>query len=262
MALQGDPAWTVVADGGHLIVTAGADAVWLVEDVPAAVVAVAARYWTPDPPTDAELTDEARPVVAHLAALGALRPRLPSVEAEPVGLLVVGDPVPDFGNALGRRLAWADGSAGPGGLTVVVRTNAALRALMPVAADLAGQYAPHVLCDLAYHHTIGLGPHVSPGDTACLACLAGRVGSRWGDPDPPVRPAVAAQDTELAALVLARWVLGRDDPAGSLANATVSIDLVSLASHREPLWRSPGCPICADRPGNGRVALPWVAEPP
>ena len=74
MALVGDAAWRVSEDEGHLVATAGADAVWLIEDVPAAVAAFVGLFWSASPPAAGEVPSEARPVVEHLAALGALRP--------------------------------------------------------------------------------------------------------------------------------------------------------------------------------------------
>ena len=138
-------------------------------------------------------------------------------------------------------------------MTVVVRTNAPLRALLDVAADLHRQQAAHVFCDLAFHHTVGLGPQVVPGDTSCLGCLVARVGVRWGDPEPPDAPA-ALSDAALAARLVAR-ALGNDN--GSLVNAAVSLDLATLTSRREPLWRSPACAVCSDWPVDGRIPLPW-----
>lgn len=250
MALVGDPAWRVVPEEGHLVVTAGADAVWLVEDVPASVAEVVARYWTATPP--AEVPGEARPVVEHLAGLGALRPAALSSPPTSVGLLVVGTAPAGFADELGAT----DGAAD---LTVVLRTNAPLRALIDVAEDLHRAATPHVLCDIAFHHSVVLGPHVVPGDTACLGCLAGRVGMRWGDPEPPDSPRAMA-DAPLAARLVRRWLANQRDGGAGLVNATVTFDLLSFASRREPLWRSSACTVCADWPDDGRLPLPWAPK--
>jgi hypothetical protein len=235
MGLAGDPAWAVAAELGHLVVTAGADAVWLVEDVPGHVAEFVARFWSDAPPL--HVPDAAKPVVAHLTGLGALRPAaLTTAPPAAVRLLFAGDPV-DLGLPLD-----------PAGLAVVVRTNASLLRAAELAADVA---APHVLVDLAFQHTVVLGPHVFPGDTACVACLAGRVGTRWGDPPPPTIPG-ALDDAALAGMLLARAVRG-----GALVNATVSIDLDDLSTRREPLWPVPGCAVCGDWRTDGSIALPW-----
>jgi hypothetical protein len=235
MGLAGSPGWAVAAESGHLVVTAGADAVWLLEDVPGDVAQFVARFWSDAPPLD--VPDPAKPVVAQLTGLGALRPA--GAAAPPpraFRLLFAGDPV-DLGLA-----------ADPNGLTVVVRTNASLLDAADAAADLT---TPHVLVDLAYQHTVALGPSVFPGDTACLACLAGRVGTRWGDPQPPARPS-AIDDAGLAGMLLARAVRGT-----ALVNATVSIDLDDLSTRREALWPAPGCPSCRQWRPPGTIALPW-----
>ena len=242
MTLEGDPAWRVAPDEGRLVVTAGADAVWLLEDVPAAVADVVARFWSASPPAPDELPPVAQPVVAHLVGLGALRPAGSTEPRNCVAVVEVGDPAPAFTSALPVR-AGAD-------FTVVVRTNAPLRALVDAARELAITGRPHVLCDLAFHHTVALGPHVVPGDTACMACLAQRVGVVWGDPDPPTNPAVASDpaDAALAGALVARW-LRHGAGLANLVNATVSFDLDDLYTRREPLWPAPGCPnqSCADR---------------
>lgn len=257
MALVGDPAWRVAPDEGHLVVTAGADAVWLIEDVPAAVAEFAARFWTDSPPAADDVPSEARPVVEHLAGLGALRPTAFPAAASDVGVLWAGPPSASFAEELERALGRpVKGSPPADGTTLVVRTNAPLLALLDVAADLHRQQAPHVFCDLAFHHTIGLGPHVVPGDTACLGCLVARVGVRWGDPEPPVAPA-ALRDAGLAARLALRALAGEH---ASLVNAAVSFDLATLVSRREALWRSPACAVCSDWPASatdGRIALPW-----
>jgi len=250
MALVGDPAWRVVPDQGHLVVTAGADAVWLVEDVPESVAEVVARYWSATPP--AEVPTEARPVVEHLAGLGALRPAGLSQAPTSVGLLVVGSPLARFADELGA-------TDGPADLTVVLRTNAPLRALIDVAADMHRTGSPHLLCDVAFHHSVVLGPHVVPGDTACLGCLAGRVGTRWGDPDPPDSPRASA-DAALAAQLVRRWLANLGEGGAGLVNATVTFDLVSFATRREALWRSSVCAVCADWPDDGRLSLPWTVK--
>ena len=249
MALVGDPAWRVEADGGHLVVTAGADAVWVVEDVPPSVADVVARYWSAAPPDMADLPAPARPVVERLAGLGALRPAALRVASPGVRLVVVGDPLPAFADELGTD--------DDGGLVVVLRTNAPLAALIDTAASLHRTGTAHVLCDVAFHHTIVLGPHVVPGDTACMACLAGRVGVRWGDPPPPVAP-MAMSDAALAARLICRWVANVTAGSAALVNATVAFDLASLSTRRAPLWRSPLCPVCEPWPGDGSVALPWA----
>jgi hypothetical protein len=240
MGLAGSPGWAVASELGHLVVTAGADAVWLLEDVPGDVAQFVARFWSDAPPLD--VPDPAKPVVAQLTGLGALRPAQAG-SATPPGnafrLVFAGDPI-DLGLA-------AD-PADPKGLTVVVRTNASLLDAADAAADLT---TPHVLVDLAYQHTVVLGPYVFPGDTACLACLAGRVGTRWGDPAPPTRPG-AMDDARLAGMLLARAVRGT-----TLVNATVSIDLDDLSTQREPLWPAPGCPACRPWRTDGAIALPW-----
>jgi bacteriocin biosynthesis cyclodehydratase domain-containing protein len=258
VALVGDRAWTVVADQGQLVASAGADVVWTIEDVPPTIVDLVGQFWSHHPPVPEALPDAAKPIVAHLAALGALRPIALESEATEIGLLFVGDPIESFVVELRERLSDVQlGTASAHGITVVVRTNATLRSLAEQAVELQRRGAPHLLCDLAFHHMLVLGPHVVPGDTACLACLAGRVGTRWGDPAPPPEPA-ATTCAELAATLVAHWLANRTDPAASLVNTTLTLDLRTLETVRSVLWRVPGCPVCSHWELTGRVDLPWL----
>jgi bacteriocin biosynthesis cyclodehydratase domain-containing protein len=259
VSLVGDPAWTITADGGHLVITAGADAVWLVEDVSADTVERLREFWSSTPPAESELPAPAVPLVQHLAGLGALRPQGWNEPVAAVRVIDVGDPSAAFRDALARTVSVNVDAP----TAVVVRTNAPLRALADLAAELASTRTPHVLCDLAFRQTLVLGPYVVPGDTSCLACLAGRVGTRWGDPDPPAAPA-AAGDAELAATLVSRWArAGAGSTRAALVEATVSFDLENFSTRRESLWPVPSCPACAiagrtpdDR---GVLDLPWLS---
>jgi bacteriocin biosynthesis cyclodehydratase domain-containing protein len=239
--LVGDPGWCTTVDGDRLIVVGGADAVWVVDDIEPDSAAAVLQFWSPDPPALERLPSHAQPVIAHLTALGALRPVLPDGPERPISTVYVGDRADGFETAVGT---------GPP-ITVVVRTNGTLRDLVPVARQLQ---TPHVLCELAFHHTISFGPLVAPGLTACLACLTTRVGLRWGDPDPPPRPA-GLEAAQSAGLLVGRMIR-RDSK--SLVNATVALDLDTLETRREPLWRDPACPVCAGPPIDGNLPLPWA----
>ena len=245
MALVGDPGWRVIPDGGRLVVTAGADAVWYVEDVPASVADLVARYWSDEPPAD--VPTHAQPVVEHLAGLGALRPAALTPTSSGVRVEVVGS---------GAGLDGFDVGPAGAGLVVVVRTNAPLRSLLSVAQRLHAAGVAHVLVDVAFHHTVVLGPHVVPGDTACMGCLVGRVGVRWGDPEPPSVP-LAVGDVGLAAALAKRWIQSLAEGSAALVNATVAFDLPSLTTRREPLWRLPACEVCTPWSAGGAIELPW-----
>lgn len=140
-------------------------------------------------------------------------------------------------------------------LVVVVRTGAPLRALLPVAERFAAGRQPHLLCDLANHATIVLGPLVVPGLTACLSCLVGRLAARWGDPDPPPRPAAVGEPALVAALL---WRALRTVGGGGyeLVERTVALDLRDLSTTAEAVLPASECPVCPRVDPIG-VRLPW-----
>jgi len=247
----GDPAWRLLDQDGYLVVTAGADEVWVIDDLPGALADELAACWSAEPPESNALSAQAQRALEHLRSLGAVGPQLALPARPGVGVVFVGEPVRAFIEALARL--WPDEGDD---LQVIVRTNAPLRRL----AERAGEWAdPHLLVDLASHHTLTLGPFVVPGLSACVGCAAGRVAARWGDPEPPPVPAAtaaAAAETAAALVVtqLERIAAGHYD----LADATVSLDLASLETTRSTCLRSASCPSCGSLVTDGRLELPWA----
>lgn len=249
-----DPGWRAQVRAEGLVVYAGADLNYLIPDLPAADARTLAALFEP---AAAPVEPEGQPPGVRLAlpqlrAIGALRP--------------AGLPTPRRPRALtvGVRMAGAASTAltialfeafppvpGPD-LTLVVRTTATLRELAALAAELTG---PHLLLDLAYHHTTSIGPLVVPGASACLACLAVRAGRRWGDPAPPRAPEAMAQPG--FAVALAVHAVDRIR-AGSLAllDRLVGYQLDELTTVAEDVLPAVDCPVCPRSPV-GRATLPW-----
>lgn len=129
----------------------------------------------------------------------------------------------------------------PDSLTVVVRSGGSLAELIDHAARLGGR---QLLLDLTGHHTVSIGPFVTPGFTSCIGCYGTRLKNRWGDEPGPAEPgsqrwtAIAA---ELLAIHLDRITV-RSSP---LVNATINWDLHTGATSRDQLLRAPDCPTCA-----------------
>jgi bacteriocin biosynthesis cyclodehydratase domain-containing protein len=136
-------------------------------------------------------------------------------------------------------------------LLLVVRTTGTLLDLVEVARETK---VPHLLLDLAYHHTAAIGPFVVPGAGACLACLAVRAGRRWGDPPPPPHPAAMSHDFPLALALQAI----QNIRTGSLAllDAVVTVNLDEFTTTRESVLPAADCEICP-KVEFGRVSLPW-----
>ena len=252
MSLIADPAWQAQIRDEGLVVYAGADLAYLIPDLPGAVAVALAGLFEPVLRGVARTVDESRlgePVrrhVAQLRTLGALRPAgLPADDVLPmgVGTRVVGEAPA----GLVERLPHNDDPD----LLLVVRTTGTLVDLVEVARTTE---VPHLLLDLAYHHTAAIGPLVVPGAGACLACLAVRAGQRWGDPPPPPHPAALSHDFPLALSLQAIQNLRN----GSLAllDAVLTVNLDEVTTTRESVLPAAGCEICP-KVEFGRVTLPW-----
>ncbi|MDX8145247.1 hypothetical protein SK854_24260 [Lentzea sp. BCCO 10_0061] len=252
MSLVADPAWHAQVRDEGLVVHAGADLAYLIPDLPRAVAVALAGLFEPVLRGVARTVDENRlgePVrrhVAQLRTLGALRPAgLPNDDAKPmgVGTRVVGEAPA----GLVERLPHNENPD----LLLVVRTTGTLVDLIEVARETT---VPHLLLDLAYHHTAAVGPFVVPGAGACLACLAVRAGRRWGDPPPPPRPGALRHEFPIS---LAMQAI-QNIRGGSLAllDAVVTVNLDEFTTSRESVLPAADCEICP-KVQFGRVSLPW-----
>ncbi len=113
---------------------------------------------------------------------------------------------------------------------------------------------PHLYIDLAYHHTVSIGPLVYPGETACIGCLYGRLRERWGDEIPPRRPLAAESSDVVVALIndeLRRFAGGDT----SLVGRTVAWDLAGRSTTTNTLLKSSACPRCGTNRRSGRAML-------
>ena len=258
----GNPEWSASHEQGLLILSGGADHLYAVEDVPAQVADELAALWE-GPADPARLSPGAARLVPQLLNVGALLREVATRPPTRVAVVFSGyadDSLLDALAAEARtRRRWALASQSESELTLVVRTGGRLADTSDgVDHPVAGT---HLLLDVAFHHTISLGPLVFPGETACLACLAGRIGQYWADPAPPAKPAIQ-RETRLIAAVAA---LELDKIAVGdyrLVNATVALDLGRYDVRRHALYKLPWCPVCADqRRGEtiGPIELPGRA---
>lgn len=246
-------AWTVTQSGGSLTVHGGADARYLIDlgdSEPSRFASLG--YEATVRRRDLGLDDQR--VLEQLVTAQIVVPVLKRTSVLRVALLgdTVGIEIPPHGAV---RVVAASTSHDLG---VVVRATSTYSQLL-VMLDYANLTIPHLFVDLAFHHTVSIGPLVFPGETACIACLEGRVRTRWGDDAPPPSPRVAEEEVgfvgELVASELTR-IAGGDT---TLTNATVSWDLHARTAAKDQLLKVPLCPVCnrtrMDR--DGSLALPW-----
>ena len=243
------PGWTLAGSDGALLLSAGADLRYAVADVPAAVAEEVLAAWSAGQLDRTVLSAPAGEVLDQLATAGALRPALSEDDERPSATTVfVGTPVDGY----------PTGDAG-GSLVVLVRTTGTLAELARRAASVD---VPHLVVDIAYHHTVSLGPLVVPGQTACASCLAGRISARWGDEPPPPEPAAAR--AAVATAIVAHEVAKVTAGTSRLVNRTVAVDLDTWRTVEQAVLRLPWCGSCGRRAGDGRagpaaIDLPWAA---
>lgn len=265
----GDPRWRLFTQNGYLIATAGSDEVWVVDDVSGDVATELSACWTERPPQLDQLSRAAVLAVEQLRAVGVFGPQNTVPFRPQAGVIFSGDPVPAFTSALARLCrdqGWPEVLNDPierVDLTVVLRSTGSLAETAELGRRLLHAGRIHLLCDLAAARTIAVGPFVVPGHSACLGCLVGRLGNRWGDAPAPPRPGATGTigATTAAGLVAHHLRLAAEDNRFPLVDATVSLELDTLRGDQSPCLTLPRCPSCAELRGtaaDGRVVLPWA----
>lgn len=252
---QANPQWRLDVHDGHLVVSAGADEVYLVDEAPAEAVAPLLLAWQQGRCAPLAQDPLLGAAVRQLRRLGALLPAaaLQDTARPRARLRWFGQAWPELAHAL-QQQGWQLDDQAP--LQLCVRTTAPWAELL---TDYQRQppIGTHVLLDLAYHHTVCLGPLVVPGQTACLACFGHRLAHRWGDLPPPPAPANRQRLAGVAALLADHVTLGSRCVETSLA-----LDLRQLRLEASPVYLQPGCEVCtglrSTPAATGALPLPWV----
>jgi bacteriocin biosynthesis cyclodehydratase domain-containing protein len=250
--------WRLIYDRGLVVLSAGADRLYALEDVTEAAAAELISCWEHEEFDDGQLSVDGRNLLDRLAECRVLEAR----PTGPVGRIAVRwagtrevaleNRLADLFEENDRLVLLRDNAD----LVLVIRTTARLVDLYPGGERDA---APHLLLDLAYNHTVSVGPLVLAGETACLACLAGRINHFWGDPQPPVRPAIL-RAAPLAAALAVHELEGIVYGDYSLAGATFAYDLESRRTVAGAVYRLPWCPVCGDGGESAGIAeLPWAS---
>ena len=252
------PAWRISFENDLLVLNAGADHLFAIDQVNEATAAELLDAWERGRVSGDDLSPRAREVVEELAASKILVDRSPQRAPRVTAVRWVGHVDPGLDRHLQAGIAESPTLLLPDGqpdVTLVVRTNCRLVELYEAGVPST----PHLLLDVAYHHTVSLGPLVVLGETACLGCLAGRIGACWGDPVPPDRPAMVQSPALGAALAVRELeAVAADDVR--LANTTAAYDLRAHHVSLGAVYKLPWCPTCGDRSApRGDIDLPWAS---
>lgn len=126
---------------------------------------------------------------------------------------------------------------------------------LEIAHQVLGLELPHLYVDIAFHHTVSIGPLVIPHETPCISCLYGRLNERWGDREPPSQPGVVTDYGPLAAALICVEVKRCLQGDTSLVGWTVAWDLRQRRVMREKLLTVPACPYCQEYESSGVIPL-------
>jgi bacteriocin biosynthesis cyclodehydratase domain-containing protein len=248
------PQWRINQATNALVISGGADARYEIE------LEEAETSFFPDLQhgvrfTENELSDSDRIVLEQLLTAEVIVPVLPR-QSKKLRIALIGD-IDGLVLESEKFLVVSSLRQRPDVLLIVRAYGTYAGFLTGIAYDKIEK--PHLFIDLAYHHTVSIGPLVFPGRTACVACLQGRIASRWGDDEPPALAAVQKHLPLIASLITVELEKLADGDT-SLTNRTVAWDLQDRAINDNQLLKLPLCPVCKDKqldlPGN--FALPWA----
>ena len=143
---------------------------------------------------------------------------------------------------------------------ILVRATSSLDEFLKLV-DYENITIPHLFVDLAFHHTISLGPLVFPGQSSCVFCLSSRIKNRWENDHPPIAPRVLDSLASLAKGLTQTYLnsmVASDNFL--LINNTIAFNTDTFESVKYSLSTLPQCIYCnRDRliDNNGKVDLAW-----
>lgn len=258
-AFRLSPSWVLTGAHDSLIVHGGADARFEIE-LKDAESSFFARYTTDEPFGRAQLSPQDQLVLEQLITAEIVVPVLSKRAQLRVALVgdAAGFTLPAATGRLASNSVAVVDPAQPHDLQVVVRANSTFGALLE-ALDYPTLTTPHLLVDVAFHHNASIGPLVFPGETACLACLNGRISKRWGDDAPPPEPVASRALGDLVAQLTMHELSRVASGETTLTNKTFSWDFASRAVTKAQLLKVPLCPVCTTHHDNtsGSIHLPW-----
>lgn len=246
-----NPAWIIYVHDGQLFVSAGADRVYLVDELNVEQVTRFHHGYLQNNWESLQQEPVYQAVIEKLVTLGVLYYAGSAQRLLRVALQWAGEPsqaLTEWLDTLFKRrgdIEIASASSSAADLVLIIRTNGTLQDVATLSSE---EIRPHLLLDLAYHSALVVGPFVVPGQTACLGCLAGRLTHLWGDSQPPAQPAMNTR-IELAAAVITEHLesFRTRGTINALVGNSWALDTATWESRFHPVFRLPWCPICATR---------------
>lgn len=237
-----NPSWSLSRENGGIAVSGGEDSLYYLDcPEPLATFLVS-------PP--ASFTREAMPdgsevVFTQLLSADVITPVRKTKRTATLRVGIVSDSKP-VSDELQQHFDTRKFITNSSSLDVLVltRTHTSFENFLK-KVNYASITTPHIFVDMAFQHTISLGPLVFPGDTPCIACLEGRLKTRWGDRTPPKEPTAKTMYSNLAA-ELACLELDRFKANDmSLTFKTVAYDISARTTTINKLLTVPQCPYCS-----------------
>ncbi len=266
-----NPAWKLFVEEDKLFITSGGDEIFLVDEAtPQQARAIGLACEQRDFSALSAIPGCAD-ILAALEGAGALfsaragadTPGRDVFESLKIHCLWQGKPQAPLPELLARFITARPGlrlveSREEADILLVIRCSGSIELLPDAYQSLE---TPHLLADLAYNHTISLGPLVIPGHSACLNCFAGRLVRHWGNPPTPEEPQAGKHYELIAAFILEQLLTFKKfGNCPSLINRVIAFNLNDFSSQGEKVHRLPWCPFCfppEKLEGSGSFELPW-----
>ncbi|GAC1386991.1 MAG: hypothetical protein NVS1B7_6390 [Candidatus Saccharimonadales bacterium] len=254
------PNWNVVYEGSILVLNAGADKIFAIEDVSEDVATEIMNLLQEKVISPIALSTEGKEIFEQLKTA-----QIVFIDLEPkvkykISIRYNGDKNKELDAQIKAQLTrdFEVTDKLNYDFQLIIRTNGRLRDA--VSSGYNSLTKPHLFLDIAYEHSISLGPLVFPGETACISCLVGRITTYWGDAEPPITPSIQINLEFIAGLVAMEVRKILNEYNRELVNNTIAYDFENHKVKKSSVYKLPMCPVCSistmDNPGS--IKLPWA----
>ncbi|MCX7928088.1 MAG: hypothetical protein N2558_00185 [Patescibacteria group bacterium] len=263
--------WNMLIEDGKLIITKGADELYLVEELSGEDCQKLYQAYKENKihkfKNNSTVNENILQVISKLEKAGVIYKKDASYsESKPVGFAIrwIGASNKKIFHWLKKFVEkeeklFIQNESDGANLMVIVRTSGKLSEVM---RDYENIKIPHLFFDVAFDHTLSLGPFVFPNETACLGCFIGRITRNWGDANPPLVPNASSSGELIASLILEQVRTFRNiGSCPELIEKTLTLNLNNLTTKIDHVFCLPWCPICyPEKPqeGLGSFELPWT----